>query len=143
MKKKKKPLCFENLTLDKKKKLIFKMYGDERDCYTTFKDCNLVASLRKFVTKPGYAPRNSPSLSVQNCPTSSGAVLLSKLVDGRSQFKPPVAFVNLRSFLRNSRKYGLRSLRKTPTEGIPFIGLGPFLRQSTLSPTPPHHTLTV
>ena len=28
-------------------------------------------------------------------------------------------------FLQNSRKYGLGSLRKTPTEGIPPIGLGP------------------
>ena len=30
-----------------------------------------------------------------------------------------------RGFLRNSRKYGLGSLRKTPTEGTPPIGLGP------------------
>ena len=28
-------------------------------------------------------------------------------------------------FLRNSRKYGLGSLKKTPTEGNPPIGLGP------------------
>ena len=28
-------------------------------------------------------------------------------------------------FLLNLRKYGLGSLRKTPTEGIPPIGLGP------------------
>ena len=30
-----------------------------------------------------------------------------------------------RGFLRNSRKYGLGSLRKTPTEGTQLIGLGP------------------
>ena len=32
---------------------------------------------------------------------------------------------NYGGFLRNSRKYRLGSLRKTPTEGNPPIGLGP------------------
>ena len=57
----------------------------------------------------------------------------SKLEDGRCQFKSPVALVDLacqpsgvfRGLLPNSRKYGLRSLRKSPMEGNPPIGLGP------------------
>ena len=45
----------------------------------------------------------------------------SKLEDGRCQVQTPVSLVDLafgvfRGFLRNSRKYGLGSLRKYPTE---------------------------
>ena len=52
-------------------------------------------------------------------PTSGGVVLHSKLVHGRIRVQFPIAFVDLivRSFpwfSRNSHKYGLGSLRKTP-----------------------------
>ena len=51
-------------------------------------------------------------------PTSDGAVLLSKLVDGMCHVKTTIALVDLavRSFLRNSRKYGLGYLKKTPLQ---------------------------
>ena len=61
-------------------------------------------------------------------PTSGYA---QKLVDGRCQVHASVALVDLAVqsfpfvFLRNSRKYGLGSLKKTPTVGTPPIGLGP------------------
>ena len=50
----------------------------------------------------------------------SGSAL--ELVDGRCQVQSSVALVDLavrsfRGFLRNSRKYGIGSLRKTLTEG--------------------------
>ena len=56
--------------------------------------------------------------------------LNSKLVDGRCQVHSSVALVDvaIRSFpwfSPNSSKYELRSLRKTPTEGIPPIVPGP------------------
>ena len=49
---------------------------------------------------------------------------------GGARFKPlsrlsTYPFGVFRGFLQKSRKYGLGSLRKTPTEGIPPIGLGP------------------
>ena len=52
-------------------------------------------------------------------PTGSKAVLRSKLVDGRCQVQLPVALVDraVRSFLRNSSKYGIEFLRKTATDG--------------------------
>ena len=49
----------------------------------------------------------------------------------------PSHSIDYSGFLRNSRKYGLGSLRKTLTEGIPPTSLGPILRQSALPPTPP------
>ena len=57
-------------------------------------------------------------------PISGGAVLRSKLVDGMCQVQIPVALVDLaiRGFLRNSLKYGLVFLSKTPTEGTPPTG---------------------
>ena len=56
---------------------------------------------------------------------------------GGARFKPrsPLStepFGDFRGFLRNSCKYGLGSLRKTPMEGTPSIGLSP---TSGLNPT--------
>ena len=47
----------------------------------------------------------------------------SKLLDGRSQVQSPVALVELavRGFPRNSRKYGLGSLRKAPHGGHSLV----------------------
>ena len=50
---------------------------------------------------------------------------------GGARFKPRSSlstqpFGVFRGFLRNSRKYGIGSLRKTPAEGTPPIGLGPY-----------------
>ena len=49
-----------------------------------------------------------------------------KLVDEKCQVQSPVALVDLavQSIFRNSRKYGVGSLRKTLTEVIPPKGLG-------------------
>ena len=60
-------------------------------------------------------------LTKKACPTNGEAVLRSKLVDGRCQVRFQVVDLFVRSFhgsLPNSQKYGLKSLRKTSTEGI-------------------------
>ena len=63
-------------------------------------------------------------------PNHCGADLRSKLVDKRCQVQSSVALVDLAvrifsCFFRNSRKYGVGSLRKIPTEDTPPIGPGP------------------
>ena len=68
------------------------------------------------------------------CPTSGRAVLCSKLVDGKCQAQSPIMLVDLavRSYLQNSHKYGLGSLRETPKEGTPPAGPGPISGQLAL-----------
>ena len=60
---------------------------------------------------------------------------------GSARFKPRSRlsahpFGVFRGFLRNSGKYGLGSLRKTPTEGTPPIGPGPTSGQLILNQQP-------
>ena len=62
--------------------------------------------------------------------TSGGAVLRSKLVDGKCQVQSPIAlfdpaFQSFSYFLRNSHKYVLGTLRNAPPEGTPLVGSGP------------------
>ena len=76
----------------------------------------------------------STLIQIFNGPTCGGMVLRSKLVDGGCLAKFPVALVHLsvrgfRVFLQKSRKYGLGSLRKTPTEGKLPIGPDPISKQ--------------
>ena len=69
----------------------------------------------------------------------SGRVILeSKLTDGATGFHPRTGlstspFGVFRDFLRNLRKYGLGSFRKTRTENTPPTGPNPRCRQ--LNPT--------
>ena len=71
-------------------------------------------------------------------PTSGGVVALKI---GRRQVpdsnpgracRPSRSFGVFRGFLQNLRKYGLRSLRKTPTEGTIPVGPGPTSEQLAL-----------
>ena len=78
------------------------------------------------------------SYLIRSCLTISGAVLRSKVVDGRCQVQSPLALVDLtvRSFPWNSQKYGLGSLRETP-RGLSYykrtVGLNPTTKQLTCS----------
>ena len=69
---------------------------------------------------------------MSNCPSLASTVAARfctvKLVVGKCQVQSPVALVDLavfRVFLRNSRKYGQGSLRKSSTERTPPFGPGP------------------
>ena len=72
-------------------------------------------------------------------PTSGGVVLRSKLVEGKCkvQFPGPACRPSRSEFsvvfLRNSRKYGVRSLRKTPTEDTLSTRPGPTIGQLALT----------
>ena len=68
---------------------------------------NLVINLIFYLFFPHYKPHQ----------WLSGSAL--ELVDGRYRVQSSVALVDLAVRSRNSRKYGLWSLKKTPTEGTP------------------------
>ena len=81
------------------------------------------------------------SLSFHNSPTGGGVVELKTgrrevlgSTPGRACRPSDSEFYMV--FLRNSGKYGLGFLRKTPTEDMPFIGPGPTSGQLTLKLQP-------
>ena len=72
---------------------------------------------------------------------TKGGMVTSKLEDGKFQVQTPVVLVDLlfgvfRGFLRNSFKYRLGSLRKTPMESIPPTVPSPTSEQLDLSLQP-------
>ena len=79
-------------------------------------------------------------LHVESCPTSGGVAALKTGRREVPDFKPwsclsTQLFGDFRGFLGNSRKYGLGSLRKAPTEDIPTTGPGPTSGKLALRPT--------
>ena len=104
---------------------------------------NGTSSQSKMMSDPSYCWHiygllpSCPSLSlVSNVSIQTTALPVAEWVcvqswkTGSARFYPrsrlsTQPFGVFRGFLRNSRKYGLGSFRKTPTEGIPPIGLGP------------------
>ena len=93
--------------------------------YHTLQQKNILLSALHSYLPHQWHSCNAQNLGPNLCQWQSGNVRNLKTRVARFKPRSRLSFGVFRGFLRNSRKYGLISLRKTPTESSPPIVPGP------------------